>query len=442
MKHRHQVSILAFALLQAACGGGGGGGSTPSSITSSPAGASIIGTVPGTMIEAFGDNGSYYAVESNDDGTTRHPFELDVPVGVGFQLVMTTGEGTPDEVVTPIGFRDSTNAIRTRMKLGDGERVDLGHVPLYLSRNEAAADDLDNDGVLDKPLVLDDVGARNPLTQADADGDNLDDWNDPDHGGYQYDDSIINPQDIDDDGIPNVYDTDYSGSTDDSDRDGLPDIMDANRHNDRDHGNDDLSDDCDKDGYSDDDRDHDGFHDDDDDRDGYHDDDLDRDGRHDDDDDDTGTCSTATPTPTPGATPTPTPGATPAPTPGATPAPTPGATPAPTPGATPTPTASPTPTPTASPTPTPTATPTPSATPTPTPAPAGNFAAGQAKYDAACASCHRAGTHDRSGSDGDLAGRGGALVPNLGNISGGMNGITLTNQEILDLRAFLNSSSI
>ena len=409
MKQRHQLSILAFALLQAACGGGGGGGSTPSSVTSSPAGASIIGTVPGTMIEAFGDNGSYYAVESNDDGTTRHPFELDVPVGVGFQLVMTTGEGTPDEVVTPIGFRDSTSAIRTRLKLGNGERVDLGHVPLYLSRNEAAADDLDDDGVLDRPLVLDDVGARNPLTQADADEDSVDDWNDPDHGGYQYDDTIINPQDIDDDGIPNVYDKDNSGRTDDSDGDGLPDSIDANRHNERDHDNDDLSDDCDGDGYSDDDRNHDGFHDDDDDRDGYHDDDLDRDGRHD-DDDDSAACSTPTPT----ATPSPTPTATPSPTPTATPSPTPTATPSPT----------------------------PTATPTPTPAPGGGFAAGQAKYDADCASCHRAGSHDTSGSFGDVAGTGGLLVPNLGNIDGGMNGITMSNQEILDLQAFLDSPSI
>jgi hypothetical protein len=31
--------------------------------------SSILGTVPGTRIEAFGDNGSYYVISSTDDGT-------------------------------------------------------------------------------------------------------------------------------------------------------------------------------------------------------------------------------------------------------------------------------------------------------------------------------------------------------------------------------------
>ncbi len=286
MKIRHPLSILAIALLQASCGGSDGGSS--SSATTPPvagAGAKIFGTVPGTVVEAFGDNGSYYAVDSTDNGTTHHPFELDVPAGVGFQIVMKTGEETPDEVVTPIGFRDSSNEIHTRLMLAEGERVDLGHVPLFLGRNAAASHDLDNDGVLDHPLVIDD---GNPLMQADADGDNNHDYDDLDHGGYHYDDNTINPQDVDGDGIPNVYDGDHLAMTGDSDGDGLPDIVDANKHNDRDHDNDDLLGDCDKDGYSDDDKDHDGFHDDDDDRDGHHDDDDDDAGKHDDDDDDDG----------------------------------------------------------------------------------------------------------------------------------------------------------
>ena len=56
--------------------------------------------------------------------------------------------------------------------------------------------------------------------------------------------------------------------------------------------------------------------------------------------------------------------------------------------------------------------------------------------------CHGAGSHDTSNGDGNLKGLGNLLVPNLGNLSGGMDGITLTNQEILDLRAFLNSPLI
>jgi mono/diheme cytochrome c family protein len=227
--------------------------------------------VPGTLIEAFGDNGSYYAVESTQNGTARHPFQLDVPAGVGFHLVMVTGKDTPDEVITPIGFRDSTGRVRTRLMLHQGERIDLGHVPLYMGRNAASADDRDNDGVLDRPFILDDVGGNNPLSQADADDDGIADWDDPDHGGYQYDDRHTDPQDQDDDGIPNSYDGDYQARSDDSDGDGLPDSVDANRFNQRDDANDDLVDDCNHDGYSDADRDHDGFYDDDADRDGHHD---------------------------------------------------------------------------------------------------------------------------------------------------------------------------
>ena len=243
------LTIAALALLQAACGGGGSGSST--SVSPSASSASIGGTVPGTLVEAFGDNGSYYAVDSIDDGSARHPFQLEVPAGVGFHLVMTTNDGTPEEVITPIGFRDSSGRVRTRLMVNDGAKIDLGHVPLPMGRNAAAADDRDNDGVLDSPMILDDVGGLNPLSQADADRDGMDDWEDPDHGDYHYAEQTKDPQDHDDDGIPNTYDDDHQARSDDSDADGLPDSVDANRHNERDHANDDLSDDCDQDGYND-----------------------------------------------------------------------------------------------------------------------------------------------------------------------------------------------
>lgn len=82
-------------------------------------------------------------------------------------------------------------------------------------------------------------------------------------------------------------------------------------------------------------------------------------------------------------------------------------------------------------------TPTPTPTPTPTSTP-GDFAAGQVKFDAACASCHAAGSHDTSGIQ--IKGKGNLLRQDLSSL--GMSGITLTNQEILDLKAFLNSPSI
>ena len=278
------LSVAVIAILQAACGGGGGGGGGGAS--SSFSGASVSGTVPGTRIEAFGDNGSYYAVESERNGSARHPFTLKLKPGVGFRLAMVTGEGTADEVVTPIGFRDSSGRVRTRLMLGKGEKIDLGHVPLPMGRNAASGHDRDGDGVLDQPMVLDDVGARNPLLQSDVDEDDVNDWDDPDHGGYHYGHGIDDPQDHDDDGIPNVYDDDDEGPhNEDHDGDGLPNSVDANPYNQRNHRNDDLDEDCDGDGYHDDDHDHDGFHDDDDDRDGYHDDDYDHDGDHDSDDD-------------------------------------------------------------------------------------------------------------------------------------------------------------
>jgi hypothetical protein len=95
-------------------------------------------------IEAFGDNGSYHVISSTDDGTSEHPFELELPPGIGFRMVMSTYEGTPEQVVMPIAFRDSTGNIRSRLVLGSGKRIDLGHVPLHMSRNSAAAEDRDD----------------------------------------------------------------------------------------------------------------------------------------------------------------------------------------------------------------------------------------------------------------------------------------------------------
>jgi mono/diheme cytochrome c family protein len=54
-----------------------------------------------------------------------------------------------------------------------------------------------------------------------------------------------------------------------------------------------------------------------------------------------------------------------------------------------------------------------------------------------CSGCHSAGTVDPGGSN--LAGKQAKLTNNLGSISGAMSAITLTNQEILDLAAFLGT---
>jgi mono/diheme cytochrome c family protein len=79
-------------------------------------------------------------------------------------------------------------------------------------------------------------------------------------------------------------------------------------------------------------------------------------------------------------------------------------------------------------------------------APAGDPVAGQARYDTDCFVCHAAGSHDTTTALGasDLGGRGtvlidtGRLVNNLGDTNPTMAGITLTDQEILDMAAFLD----
>ena len=294
-KHRLPTSlaILVSSALLSACGGGGGGsgdggGGGVGALAST---TTITGTVPGTRIEAFGDNGAYYVVHSTNNGTTQHPFSLEVPAGLGIHLVMTTNEGTADEVVSPIGFRDNSTQIHTRIMLGTGDRIDLGHIALAMSRAEAAGDvdgdgdndDIDHDGVLDSPFMLDD--AQSPLARADADHDGLNDFDDPDHGSYLYSAMEIDPLDHDDDGVPNMFDPHYVPAPGfvDVDHDGLHDDT-----NDVNPGNTaglnvHFIDDVDGNGYHDDDENHDGFHDDDADRDGFHDDDMDRDGFHDDD---------------------------------------------------------------------------------------------------------------------------------------------------------------
>jgi len=76
-------------------------------------------------------------------------------------------------------------------------------------------------------------------------------------------------------------------------------------------------------------------------------------------------------------------------------------------------------------------------------APVGSVVAGQAKYDADCASCHAAGTYDPSTSDGgnDLLGKSSLLIANISSYSPvKKTGVAdLSAQEILDLTAFLES---
>ena len=93
------------------------------------------------------------------------------------------------------------------------------------------------------PLLLDDVGAKNPLKQTHVNQKGISDWDDSKNGGYHYDTNTIDPQDVNGDGIPNLYDRRYVRRENDSDGDGLPNNVDANPYNDSKHGNHDISDD-------------------------------------------------------------------------------------------------------------------------------------------------------------------------------------------------------
>lgn len=146
------ASILAWLFI--ACSGGGGEGGTDEldSETMLSDGTVIEGTVPGTLIEGLCDNGAYYHTYSDNNGSNQHPFRLMLPSDMGCRLVMITGEGTSEEVISPIGFLDNENTLFTRFVAPSGTVIDLGHVPLYMSRNSAANSDTDGDGVLDSPF--------------------------------------------------------------------------------------------------------------------------------------------------------------------------------------------------------------------------------------------------------------------------------------------------
>lgn len=75
--------------------------------------------------------------------------------------------------------------------------------------------------------------------------------------------------------------------------------------------------------------------------------------------------------------------------------------------------------------------------------PGGSVAAGQAKYDADCASCHAAGSYDptSSGSAGDLYGKSSLIITDISSYAENKkSGVDdLSDQEILDLKAFIDN---
>jgi cytochrome c553 len=212
-----KLSVLASALLLAGCGGGSS--STDTSITSNNSVSKITGTVPGTLIEAFCTDGSYYKVSSTDNGTAEHPFEIEVPSTVSCSLVMTTNENDEDKkVITQIGVITPDAEGTVFKATGD---IDLGYIPLAM---DPSGVDENGDHVADNILKIQVDGTYivvaldNPL---DDDGDGLVNvYEDDDNDG------IYNSEDDDDDGDHEI-DVDN-----DSDDDGIDDDKDVDDDND------------------------------------------------------------------------------------------------------------------------------------------------------------------------------------------------------------------
>ncbi len=185
------LSLVAIPFL---IGCGGGSATTSSALQT----AKLTGTVPGTKIEAFCDNGVQKEIKSIHDGTDKHPFTLEIPKDTDCRIVMTTNEDDAQNVViTHLKFEDSKGNQSIIINISDDE-VDIGHIPLPMSTENI--DDANNDHVKDTPLIVN--LASSSINAVVRDNDYLDDDND----------DIINPYEDDDgDQIPNYKDTDYYG---------------------------------------------------------------------------------------------------------------------------------------------------------------------------------------------------------------------------------------
>lgn len=205
------------------CGGGGGGSgtsSTPSPSTQTPTSYSITGTVPGTIIEAYCNDGSSYSTTSTNNGTSKHPFSLAIPTNLECKLVMITNETAPnpaDYIITPIEIESNSKA-GTYLKID--KNINLGNVPvdtptvnspwlpgvrsplkIVLNAQQLNVKNLSSD-----PMDSDNDGILNVYENDDGDDlANKFDDDDDDNGIKDINESRL---DKDHDGIDDIYDRD------------------------------------------------------------------------------------------------------------------------------------------------------------------------------------------------------------------------------------------
>ena len=239
-----KLSALAAGFILAGCGGGGS--STTSSATST---SKISGTVPGTLIEAFCEDGSYYKVKSTENNTDEHPFEIEIPSTVSCSLVMTTNEDDlVNKVITQIGIitSDANGTLFTA-----AADIDLGHIPLAMDPSDI--NDANGDHVSDDILTIQvdgtsiEIEFENPLDDdndglvnvyEDDDDDGINNHDDDDDDNDEILDIDEKDNDLDDDGIDNDVDVDddndgqHDDEDSDDDNDGIDDYLDSDDDND------------------------------------------------------------------------------------------------------------------------------------------------------------------------------------------------------------------
>ena len=223
MKIKYTIPIMvSTAVLLASCGGGG---STPTTTsppdteintgTNASTNYKLTGTVPGTLIEAFCDDGSYYSVNSEINSTNKHPFTLELPIDLSCRLVMTTNENDPaNKVVTPIKFVNNTGV--SSIAFSADKDINLNHIDLPMNRSEMHSD-ANQDGVEDTPKEVSLDSTASSKIKIIVSG--------------------IDPLDNDNDGIINIFeDNDGDGinnhDDEDDDGDGILDINDNDQNND------------------------------------------------------------------------------------------------------------------------------------------------------------------------------------------------------------------
>jgi hypothetical protein len=232
---------LSLAALLVGCGGGGGSTSTISSTTSTT--YSISGTVPGTLIEAYCEDGSFYNTSSTNNGTSKHPFSLEIPSDLNCKLVMITNEtaaNPADYIITPIEFESDTN-VGTYLTID--KNIDLGNVPLETPGVNSGWSPgirtplrvtMNNKEVHVKSLSSDPMDTNNdgiPNVYENDDGDSLVNKYDDDYDNNGIKDvNEASNKDKDHDGILDIYDKD-------TDNDGIPNIKDTNDNNQSDNEN-------------------------------------------------------------------------------------------------------------------------------------------------------------------------------------------------------------